>query len=422
MTTRIPSWAVPVPNTDAYECKLCGERLWAVRLAQNTEHGCAGRRQRQLLSGQSEEVFYGSPSMGRVRIVAQEGGHGFSTPDALERHLCSLANCGQKVDFLSIAPACFRLLKSCFDVIGSMSRPALSAAEIGLATNRTRIEGLRDQVLAGVSDDKLVDEIAKRGIKSFRDTLTDDKLRAECNRRWGEDDCPMAMTLRAERDVAVSGRDSYKKAIDEVDAVIFKHSKPEAFVRAEWLERVLAGRDGLELVIQRDEWKAKFEYMELKFAKLLAKSAGEHMVPHDVYPPPKIGEIVEAIAAAEDAEAACDIIDQQVFQERLGDVLDLRGGRKLAADIRGVIVAACRELRDLKLCAPVVVHVDRLPVMRLEPGVIMAAPRLDTPEKFASVLATGRIDECGPGIAAKPAPRPDHSVWFLAEDLLADDE
>jgi hypothetical protein len=34
------------------------------------------------------------------------------------------------------------------------------------------------------------------------DALTDDQLRAECNRRWGEDDCPMAKTLRHERDEA----------------------------------------------------------------------------------------------------------------------------------------------------------------------------------------------------------------------------
>lgn len=127
------------------------------------------------------------------------------------------------------------------------------------------------------------------------------------------------------------------------------------------------------------EWRKRAEAAE---AKLGDRQLGEQ---------PKMADLVTAVAArvdADDNNGACDVIDAQLFQERLADVNALRGGRKLAADIRGAIVAALK--RESSTFGPSPVE----------------------------ALLSRQLAERGPGIAAMPKPDTSHYVdpWDFLED------
>lgn len=129
------------------------------------------------------------------------------------------------------------------------------------------------------------------------------------------------------------------------------------------------------------------------------------------YPQPMVGEAIAKLierAAADDSEGACDIIDGQVFQERLADILAVRGGRKLAADIRGCIWA---------LVVKVVEAVNAPPVMVVK-----------LPVKTLEVAMWGGIGDHGPNRVAsmppmKPTPKRDDTLDLATlADLVAADE
>lgn len=223
-------------------CDKCGARVpyRDIERGIGTSHIC------------TDVLEYFSPSMGRVRLRPYHSGLYVETPAELESYLSDQASCGSKLSEVLIGETAWPLLSGCF-----VSLQAFAPK--------------KKWDLNATTDAELIEELLRRKTPVFAAVLSDDKLRAECNRRWGEDDCPMAKTLRHELDrardetervaqraatasAAVIERDkliedlqrkvqpaadfSWKRAIDEIDEVIFAHAGGDTFAvhRATWLK------------------------------------------------------------------------------------------------------------------------------------------------------------------------------------------
>ena len=355
---------------------------------------------------------------------------------------------------LMVDPEAYKLLEGC--VSAAMPPPITEAPSetkrerrlvhlaAACATCGSNTEGHWNWCPRLLADEQLYDECERRGMAKCATInglsfAADDELRAECERRWKLRH--LAEFIEYDGDVMMAAVAMGAAPPQSPEAAAFRARMDDPVPRSKYAVHRELETAHAHLVFdiekaktERDEWKRRSEAAEAKLAP----------EPRQAWPQPKIGDLVAAIVervAADDDEGACDVVDSGLFQERLVDLNAIRGGKKLAADIRGVIVAACREAqlrtgdiptrelrKELRAREHALTMGGSVALDSAKPtpaGRVWAAEqalkecRIDTPEQFMRVLETGRDDECGPGIAAMPRAADEHYVDPL--DLLAED-